>query len=453
MLIDEERCTRCDECVRACVDTHDDGRSRLFLDGPRFEFPDGPDKKPYLVPTTCRSCRDPQCMISCPVGSIHRGNRDEMVIENWCIGCSQCSKYCPYGAIQMHEVGLIPEGSAGWQYHDAAGIQGEGWMCHPYPAKGWQRGRSPFVLDREFRGALGWPSGGSHPGAKSILFRREFLIPEGTPFAKREFTLRLSVPGPKVTVYFGGSSSPVPVRRGGNREPADLTVPPGYLRSGQMSWPCAWSLLTCCSTWVFSTRTGKRCPCLKRGGVSPVPWLKGRDGWRRRSRRRSGCRSSRSVGKPPSRRSSPHGARKHSGRLPAPQESSIHFRCPFALEAAAPTAGSLMHLRLSAPGPAIQLWVNGQQLDFPETCPEETAALTAQQIRTGANILAVQATPADTLFDLGLLESEQAPASRARGAVCPQNRDPGRRGLRPVQFLAGGSGVHQGLPARGDDPL
>src|SRR5262249_29959423 len=94
MLIDLDRCTPFEECVRACVDPHNDGRTKLFLDGPRF------DK--YLVPTTCRSCLDPVCMIGCPVGSIHRGDKGQMVIENWCIGCGQCAKQCPYGSIQMH---------------------------------------------------------------------------------------------------------------------------------------------------------------------------------------------------------------------------------------------------------------------------------------------------------------------------------------------------------------
>ncbi|HZZ80719.1 MAG TPA: hypothetical protein VFE62_19610, partial [Gemmataceae bacterium] len=42
MLIDMERCTMCGECVRGCVDSHADGRSRLFLTGPRFDQ--------YMVP-------------------------------------------------------------------------------------------------------------------------------------------------------------------------------------------------------------------------------------------------------------------------------------------------------------------------------------------------------------------------------------------------------------------
>ncbi len=94
MLIDLDRCTRCNQCVEACVAAHDDGRTRLFLDGPRFEN--------YLVPISCRSCLDPVCMIGCPVGSINRGDKGEIVIENWCIGCGMCADQCPYGSIQMN---------------------------------------------------------------------------------------------------------------------------------------------------------------------------------------------------------------------------------------------------------------------------------------------------------------------------------------------------------------
>jgi Fe-S-cluster-containing hydrogenase component 2/CRP-like cAMP-binding protein len=93
MLIDLDRCTRCGQCVDACVSAHDDGRTRLYLDGPRFEK--------YLVPLSCRSCMDPVCMIGCPVGSINRGDNGEIEIRDWCIGCSLCADQCPYGSIQM----------------------------------------------------------------------------------------------------------------------------------------------------------------------------------------------------------------------------------------------------------------------------------------------------------------------------------------------------------------
>ncbi|HVL66791.1 MAG TPA: cyclic nucleotide-binding domain-containing protein [Vicinamibacterales bacterium] len=93
LLLDLEKCTRCDQCVKACADAHD-GVTRLVREGLRF------DK--YLVATSCRQCRDPLCMVGCPVGSIRRRNSLEIVIEDWCIGCGLCANNCPYGNLNMH---------------------------------------------------------------------------------------------------------------------------------------------------------------------------------------------------------------------------------------------------------------------------------------------------------------------------------------------------------------
>jgi CRP-like cAMP-binding protein/Pyruvate/2-oxoacid:ferredoxin oxidoreductase delta subunit len=93
LLIDLDRCVRCDECVDACVATHNDGFTRLIREGVRFDN--------YLVATSCRACLDPLCMTRCPVGSIRRKGTLDIVIENWCIGCGNCAADCPYGAINI----------------------------------------------------------------------------------------------------------------------------------------------------------------------------------------------------------------------------------------------------------------------------------------------------------------------------------------------------------------
>ncbi|MDA8563778.1 cyclic nucleotide-binding domain-containing protein [Mariniblastus sp.] len=94
LVLDLEACTRCDECVKACADTHD-GVTRLVREGLRF------DK--FLVASACRSCTDPYCMVGCPVDSIHREGSLEIKIEDHCIGCGLCAKNCPYGNINMVE--------------------------------------------------------------------------------------------------------------------------------------------------------------------------------------------------------------------------------------------------------------------------------------------------------------------------------------------------------------
>ena len=102
LVLDLDRCTRCDQCVKACADAHD-GITRLIRDGLRFDH--------YLVATSCRQCRDPLCMVGCPVGSIRRRNSLEVIIEDWCVGCGLCANNCPYGNINLHEFPVADGGT------------------------------------------------------------------------------------------------------------------------------------------------------------------------------------------------------------------------------------------------------------------------------------------------------------------------------------------------------
>jgi CRP-like cAMP-binding protein/Pyruvate/2-oxoacid:ferredoxin oxidoreductase delta subunit len=94
LVLDLEKCTRCDECTKACADTHE-GVTRLVREGLRF------DK--FLVASSCRSCLDPYCLVGCPVGSISRDREGVIQIADWCIGCGLCAANCPYGNINMIE--------------------------------------------------------------------------------------------------------------------------------------------------------------------------------------------------------------------------------------------------------------------------------------------------------------------------------------------------------------
>jgi Fe-S-cluster-containing hydrogenase component 2/CRP-like cAMP-binding protein len=99
LVLDLKTCTRCDECTRACSDSHEDHNARLLREGLRFGD--------FLIATSCRSCHKPYCMDGCPVDAIHReGNHLEVLIEDHCIGCGLCERNCPYGSIHMVTRGI-----------------------------------------------------------------------------------------------------------------------------------------------------------------------------------------------------------------------------------------------------------------------------------------------------------------------------------------------------------
>ncbi len=97
MVIDLDRCTRCDDCLRACASTHD-GNPRFTREGLLHDQ--------LQFAQACMHCVDPVCMIGCPTGAIHRDEETGVVRINddTCVGCSTCANSCPYSAIQMVEI-------------------------------------------------------------------------------------------------------------------------------------------------------------------------------------------------------------------------------------------------------------------------------------------------------------------------------------------------------------
>ncbi len=104
MVIQLDRCTRCDDCVRACAATHDNN-PRFVRHGQTFGN--------LLFASACMHCADPVCMIGCPTGAIGRDFQSGAVTiqDDTCIGCTTCAKSCPYQAIRMVDI-RDPRGKA-----------------------------------------------------------------------------------------------------------------------------------------------------------------------------------------------------------------------------------------------------------------------------------------------------------------------------------------------------
>ena len=96
MFIDTDRCTACDDCVRACASAHNNN--------PRF-VRHGPEHDHLMVANACMHCVDPVCLIGCPTGAIHRTKDGLVTIDDvTCIGCATCADSCPYDNIRMVEI-------------------------------------------------------------------------------------------------------------------------------------------------------------------------------------------------------------------------------------------------------------------------------------------------------------------------------------------------------------
>src|SRR5262245_5722235 len=93
LVIDESLCVGCDNCEKACAETHD-GISRLDREA-------GATYANVHIPTACRHCEQPHCMKDCPPNAIRRSENGEVYINDSCIGCGNCQANCPYDVSRL----------------------------------------------------------------------------------------------------------------------------------------------------------------------------------------------------------------------------------------------------------------------------------------------------------------------------------------------------------------
>jgi CRP-like cAMP-binding protein/Fe-S-cluster-containing hydrogenase component 2 len=93
LVIDTTKCIQCDNCVKACSALHNN-QSLLVRKGAKLN-------NILLIPTSCRNCDNPTCMMNCPTGTITRDSSGEIYHRDTCIGCGNCARNCPYGNITI----------------------------------------------------------------------------------------------------------------------------------------------------------------------------------------------------------------------------------------------------------------------------------------------------------------------------------------------------------------
>jgi Fe-S-cluster-containing hydrogenase component 2/thioredoxin reductase len=108
LIIDERLCVGCDNCEKACAETHN-GISRLNRsEGPSYAY--------IHIPISCRHCEHPHCMKDCPPNAINRGLDGEVFIDDTCIGCGNCEANCPYDVIRMEYPAPKKPGLFAWMF-------------------------------------------------------------------------------------------------------------------------------------------------------------------------------------------------------------------------------------------------------------------------------------------------------------------------------------------------
>ena len=116
VVVDENLCLACKQCMVECAMAHSDARTLVeAVTGPTpaqprvHVEPPGASGVGYGMPLQCRHCEEAPCLAVCPTGAVYRTGESGPVLldTDRCIGCKFCVFICPFGVID-----LSPDGKA-----------------------------------------------------------------------------------------------------------------------------------------------------------------------------------------------------------------------------------------------------------------------------------------------------------------------------------------------------
>jgi Fe-S-cluster-containing hydrogenase component 2 len=134
------------------------------------------------------------------VNSIQRGDNKEIVIRDWCIGCAKCADQCPYGSIQMHDIGLVPAAAHDWCFAPAPAD--DAWTRPGFNTRAWPADSTPFVDDAVLE--LGLARQPGYAPRCPVAFCRVFQIVPADYQKDGFFQLELATPADQARVWLNG---------------------------------------------------------------------------------------------------------------------------------------------------------------------------------------------------------------------------------------------------------